>query len=72
MAKPIFITKLPIEFREENDRIKDLLSNQLYDYHVIVIIQESDKIEFEVFYEKDFKEVDFEYLENLIKNTNNE
>lgn len=70
-AKPIFIVRLPIDIFEK-DRpvfIQDNLRKKLHDYHVIVLMCNVDEPKFEAFYEKDFNEVKFEELKQIVKDS---
>lgn len=71
-AKPIFIVKLPdapsIELQQS---INDKLANKMPDYHVLVISGEThlQTVDFQVFYEKDFNEIKYEELKQIINNS---
>ncbi len=72
MVKPIFIVILPFDNNltsNELELMKYRVEAQINDYHVL-IIQSSDTktIDFKVFYEKDFNEVRYEELKEIIKN----
>jgi hypothetical protein len=67
MAKPIFIVGVPDELTD-NDflKIKENLIGQLRDYHTLVYTHTKTELEFNAFYEKDFNEVKYEELKELI------
>jgi hypothetical protein len=69
MAKPIFIIKLPEKSIDLGDVEKLItpIQRDLYDYHVLCIFHEGNNIEIEIFYEKDFNEVKFEELKEIVK-----
>jgi hypothetical protein len=69
-AKPILIVKLPSEHFHNStdfDRVKKALDFMIDDYHILVIANREDEISFEVFYEKDYKPIDYEGLKKLIE-----
>jgi hypothetical protein len=67
MVKPIFIVGVPKELTE-NDflKIKENLISQLRDYHTLIYTHTKPELEFNAFYEKDFNEVKYEELKELI------
>ena len=69
-AKPIFIVKLPSEMDgKQVADIWDELHDQIKDYHVLVFqTNETKEPEFSVFYEKNFTEVKFDELKDIVKN----
>lgn len=69
MVKPIFIVELPITFTfSQLDEISNLLTEKLIDYYVLVVRNSVSKITFKCFYEKDFDEIKYEELKQLITN----
>jgi hypothetical protein len=67
-AKPIFAVGIPRSAGlMEIDRIQERLSEQLTDYHVLLYTHYSHETVFNAFYEKDFNEVKFEELKQIIK-----
>jgi hypothetical protein len=69
MPKPIFIVGLPTQIsQEDHDQVFFEVSNKLTDYHVIAYRSpNSDEIDFKCFYEKDFDEVKYEELKQIVK-----
>lgn len=69
MAKPIFIVGIPnIQSEEQMSNITKSLEQRMTDYHVLVYLIETETPTFECFYEKDFDEVKFEELKEIILN----
>ena len=69
MAKPIFLVGLPMDF-ETNivQNIQQMLEDKIQDYHPLVYIKkDGDEIDFKALYEKDFDEVKFEELKELVR-----
>ena len=67
-TKPIFIVKLPMSITlEEFDRYYYLIDDKLTDYYVICYKNNKDYVEFECFYEKDFNEIKYNELKELVK-----
>lgn len=60
MAKPIFVVRFPDEF--DQDEIRNILSQQLPDYHVITIPERRYTFAFECYNAKDAKDIDIEEL----------
>ena len=74
MAKPIFLVELPISTNEEEViGIQSMLESKMTDYYCIVYISRSSyDIDFKVFYEKDFDEIKYEELKEMVRsNLNN-
>ncbi len=74
MAKPIFLVELPISTdKEEVIGIQSMLESKMTDYYCIVYISRSSyDIDFKVFYEKDFDEIKYEELKEMVRsNLNN-
>ena len=69
-VKPIFIIKIPsfCISTERGNEIKDNISKSgvAKDYHVLVFLDDVEKIECELFYVKDFNHVKFEELVKMI------
>jgi len=72
-VKPIFIVRVPDNWGDES--LRDL-SNKLMkiytDYHHLIIVQDIETVEFEVFYEKDFNEVKYKELKAIVTNMTKE
>ncbi len=66
MAKPIFIIEIPYINSEDSDRIEHNLQKKLTDYHVLVIGTDVTEINYKVFYEKDFTEINYSELKKNI------
>ena len=70
MAKPIFIVETPItQTNEEVANMQRVLENKLNDYHVLIIQMDVDNFNFKVFYDKDFTEINYDELRELILKT---
>ncbi len=67
MAKPIFLVGLPHRDEGYVNDIVEGLNLKLTDYHTIVYMHHKDDTEFRVFYEKDFDEVKFEELKEIVR-----
>lgn len=69
MAKPIFIIELPEldDYYPKIDGIREVISSKLEDYYVLVFVNPLlEEVKFQVFYEKDFNEIKFEELKQII------
>lgn len=67
-TKPIFVVKLPdIMSHKDIIHLKCNLDKELSDYHILVVPSNVDEPKFEAFYEKDFNEVKFEELKQIVK-----
>jgi len=67
MAKPILTIGIPnIEHHKLRQEIEDNIQRRFNDYHVLVYSTTKDDIKFECFFEKDFNEVKYEELRQLI------
>ena len=66
MAKPIFLVAVPNKSILELDQIASSLESQFLDYHVLVYTHNKDDIEFKAFYEKDFNEIKFQELKDIV------
>lgn len=72
-VKPILVIRFPsFVLREEVDKLKGNKKIQQMDkeYHILTVNSpEVNDIQFEVFYEKDFNEVKYEELKEIIRNS---
>lgn len=71
-VKPIFIVKVPnMHTMKQMSDIRKALDNMplTKEYFVLVINTELEKWEFECFYEKDFNEVKYNELKQIIKDS---
>ena len=66
MAKPIFILEMPNFYIEFCNDIEIKLKKQLTDYHVLVMATDVTETKYTVFYEKDFTEINYNELKNII------
>ncbi len=66
MAKPIFLVAIPYEAAQNVQYIQNKLEQQLTDYYPIIYLHNKDEIEFRAVYEKDFDEVKFEELKQIV------
>ena len=68
MAKPIFIVEAPdLQTQEDLVNTQKVLENKLNDYHVLVVQTNVNDFNFNVFYDKDFTEINYDELRKLIK-----
>lgn len=67
MAKPIFLVALPLEAAQNIQDIQNKLEQQLTDYYPLIYLHDKSEIEFRAIYEKDFNEVKFEELKEIIR-----
>jgi len=67
MAKPIFLVALPYEAANKIQDIQKSLEQQLTDYHPLIYMHNKDEIEFRAVYEKDFDEIKFEELKEIVR-----
>lgn len=70
-AKPILIVKLPIVHPLGKEQITNIENHVLLktnnEYHVIVLVGVNNRdIEFQTFYQKDFTEVNYQELKEII------
>ena len=69
MSRPIFTVGLPLnDFDQE--RLKEtapLIKDAAPDYNVLVYTHGGNEFKFDVYYEKDFNEVKYEELKEIIK-----
>lgn len=74
MAKPIFLIGVPVGDNDEDlriealEKIQEVISEEIYEeYHVIVHPRFYEtEFNFQVFYEKDFDEVKYEELKQIV------
>jgi hypothetical protein len=71
MAKPIFIIEIPFTTTEDQLRDYESFGTQWDDYHILLIEKDIDEITYKVIYEKDFTEINFEELKELVKEATN-
>ena len=67
MAKPIFLVAIPYEGFKNFEDIQERIEEQLTDYHVLVYFHNKEDIEFHALYEKDFNEIKFEELKQIVR-----
>jgi len=69
MAKPIFLVGVPMDFEPHIvQNIQQVLEEKIKDYHPLVYTKKDcDEIDFKALYEKDFDEVKFEELKELVR-----
>lgn len=67
--KPIFTVKVPFNAGSEIHKIRKSLQKDIPEYHILVFNHYKDDIEFNAFYEKDFNEVKFEELKQIVQNS---
>lgn len=71
MAKPIFLVGIIADHTEAFEQVQKAVESKLDDYHVLVHHSQTDELTFQVFYEKDFTEINYEELKQLIKESIN-
>ncbi len=71
-ANPILIVKVDNSTNSFSDlhEINEHIGDRLRDYHVLVVpfYSQLEPIQFQVFFPKDIKEIDFEELKTIISN----
>lgn len=68
MAKPIFIVRYPkVVSIEQALELEKMVNNKLPDYHCFICQSDIDNFKFECFYEKDFDEIKYEELKQIVK-----
>jgi len=67
MTKPIFLVAIPFEQYKSIDDIQKNLEEKLTDYHVLIYLHDKEEIEFQAFYEKDFNQIKFDELKQIVK-----
>lgn len=66
--KPIFIVELPTSVDQAHlVQIRDDFKDKMNDYHVFIYVGKSEEAEFQTFYEKDFNEVKYEELKQIVE-----
>lgn len=69
MPKPIFLVGIPHPASHEDiNNIRENLSLYLDGYYVIVYGNNTPDVSFKCFYEKDFDEIKFEELKQIVAN----
>lgn len=69
MTKPIFLVGIPQpENIEIIARIQETLEEKLEQYYPLVYTTSGSEMEFKCFFEKDFNEVKFEELKEIVRN----
>jgi hypothetical protein len=73
MPKPIFLIGVPNDIRSEEQvhNIRKAIERKIKDYHVLVYTSNTSEFDFKCFYEKDFDNVRFEELKEIVKQTIN-
>lgn len=67
MPKPIFMVGIPNDdILEEFTSIEESLKGEFTDYHIIIYSHSGNDVKFECFYEKDFNNVKYEELKNIV------
>lgn len=68
MAKPIFLIGVPKTTAIKNiENFQKSLEKKLEDYYTLVYLTTESEIQFKCFYEKDFDDVKFEELKQIVK-----
>lgn len=68
MTKPIFTVGIPDGItKKELEEIQSQITKTLSDYYVLVYVFHKNDPEFNAYYEKDFNEVKFEELKEIIR-----
>lgn len=65
-AKPIFLIALPYQMVSELDNVQKGLEGKMPDYYILIYPHAKDEVEFQCFYEKDFNEVKYEEMKQLV------
>lgn len=64
MAKPIFLITIPDTVQpKEINGLRDKLTNQLYDYHILIFL--SDLLKYEVLNAESLPEIELDRVEKL-------
>jgi hypothetical protein len=73
MPKPIFLIGVSNDIRNEEQvqNIRKAIQRKIKDYHVLVYTSKTSGFYFKCFYEKDFDNVRFEELKEIVKQTIN-
>lgn len=71
MPKPIFLAGIPrkLSSPESLSELQKKFERDMPDYHIIVYTSDGYQIKFEVFYEKDFNEVKYKELKQIVKDS---
>ena len=70
MAKPIFTVGIDIcSFEENYERVEKMCTEKMPDYYVLVYSATTTDPIFNVYYEKDFNEVKYEELKQIVKDS---
>ena len=68
MTKPIFLVGLPqMASREQIEDVQKNLERKLEQYYPLVYQTNGDEIDFKCFFEKDFDEVKYEELKQIVR-----
>jgi hypothetical protein len=68
-TKPIFIVGFPKRYDYETySTFRDDIKCKMKDYHIIIFEINSEEPTFQCFYEKDFNEVKYKELKEIVKN----
>ena len=71
MTKPIFLVGLPqMTSIEQVEGVQKNLERKLEQYYPLVYLTNGSEIDFKCFFEKDFDEVKFEELKEIVRTTN--
>ena len=65
--KPIIVIRVPDHVDMGIEDIREDFSSVAEDYHILIIAEERDDIDIDIFYEKDFNKVKYEELKRIIK-----
>ncbi len=67
MAKPIFLIQAPLLYPAENrQKVAEKLTEQITDYHVVLVQGLAETFKVSVFYEKDGREIDLDDLKTTV------
>ena len=72
MAKPIFLIGIPFSLVGHVSKVQDFTNKKFVDYYTLVYAHGNQGIEFKCFYEKDFNEVKYEELKQIVKDSIND
>jgi hypothetical protein len=68
MTKPIFLVGLPqMVSLEQIEEVQKNLEQKLKQYYTLVYMANSSEIDFKCFFEKDFDEVKFDELKQIVR-----
>lgn len=69
MTKPIFLVGLPqMASREQIEDVQKNLERKLEQYYPLVYQTNGSEMDFKCFFEKDFDEIKFEELKEIVRN----